>query len=175
MLALDTGIAGKVQMKKYVGLLLVSLLICLPAAADSSRPVGFCGAGPRLGLTVNPDQIHVGGQLDFGDLTPGLMIIPNLELGFGDHTTTVAPSFELDYRFRHNWSAWSPYLGGGFGPIFYSFEGGAGSDTRFGVYVEGGFSRQLTGKNLGRFFVEGKLGLGDAPDFKVTAGWMFGR
>jgi hypothetical protein len=27
----------------------------------------------------------------------------------------------------------------------------------------------------GHFFLEGKLGLADAPDFKATAGWTFGN
>jgi hypothetical protein len=163
-------------MKKHLGILILVVMIAGSAlAAGSERSFGFTGVGPRIGFTVNPDQIHIGGQLDFGDLTPGLMVLPNLEVGFGDHTTTVAPSFELDYRFRHNWLAWTPYLGGGLGPVFYSFDGGAGSVTKFGVYIEGGVSRQLTEKNLGRFFAEVKLGFADAPDVKFTAGWMFGK
>ena len=68
------------------------------------------------------------------------MMVPNLEIGFGDHLTTIAPSFELDYRFRSDWGVWSPYLGGGLGPIFYSFEHG-GSNTDFGAYVQGGIMK----------------------------------
>jgi hypothetical protein len=157
-------------------LMMIALfLLVVGSASASDRSAGFCGVGPRVGFTVNPDQIHIGGQVDFGDITPGLMMLPNLELGFGDHVTTVAPTFELDYRFRHNWLAWTPYLGGGVGPVFYSFDGGAGSTTKFGIYIEGGLSRQLTNKNMGRFFIEAKLGFADAPDAKFTAGWMFGK
>ena len=154
------------------------ILLCLLAfiavnARAQSRGSGFHGVGPRLGFTLNPDQFHLGGQLDLGDITPGLMMVPNLEIGVGDHITTVAPSFELDYRFRTNWSAWTPYLGGGTGPIFYSYAYGD-SQTDLGVYIQGGLSRRML-SNTGFFFVEFKLGLVDAPDAKFTVGWTFGK
>ena len=87
-----------------VAALLISLLISVTTFGNR-RPVGVHGVGPRLGLTVNPDQFHVGVHFDLGDLASNLMMQPNLEIGFGDHMTTVAPSFEVDYRFRSDWGA----------------------------------------------------------------------
>ena len=52
------------------------------------------------------------------------MMLPNLEISFGDNLTIIAPSFELDYRFRNDWGVWTPYLGAGIGPIFYSVKNG---------------------------------------------------
>ncbi len=160
-------------MKKTVIVPIIILLFALTAAAGT-RPVGFSGIGPRVGFTVNPDQIHLGGHIDFGEIAPNLMMVPNLEIGFGDDLTTIAPSFELDYRFRSDWGVWSPYLGGSGGPIFYSVKHG-GSDTQFGLYIQGGIMKGLTGRNTGYFFIEAKLGLVDAPDAKFTVGWTFGQ
>ncbi len=82
----------------------MSLVLSLSVFAGT-RPAGFRGIGPRLGMTVNPDQFHFGGHIDFGDLADNLMMMPNIEIGVGDNITTVAPSFELDYRFREDWGA----------------------------------------------------------------------
>jgi hypothetical protein len=160
-------------MRRIITSLVIILLFGLTASAGT-RSAGFYGVGPRVGFTVNPDQIHFGGHIDFGEIATNLMMVPNLEVGFGDNLTTIAPSFELDYRFRSDWGVWTPYLGGSAGPIFYSAKHG-GSDTKFGFYIEGGIMKGLSGENSGYFFIEAKLGLGDAPDAKFTAGWTFGK
>ena len=161
-------------MKKIIITSLLVGLLCGPAAFAGQRSAGFHGIGPRVGLTVNPDQIHFGGHIDFGDLAPNLMMLTNIEVGFGEDLTTVAPSFELDYRFRPDWGAWTPYLGGGIGPIFYSWDHG-GSNSEFAGYMQFGIGKGSAGSQSGHFFIEGKLGLGDAPDFKATVGWTFGK
>ncbi|OGC96169.1 MAG: hypothetical protein A2W25_07130 [candidate division Zixibacteria bacterium RBG_16_53_22] len=161
------------KMRKIITLIFIGLFLASTAVAGT-RPAGYYGIGPRVGFTVNPDQIHFGGHVDFGEIANNLMMVPNLEIGIGDNLTTIAPSFELDYRFRSDWGVWSPYLGGSAGPIFYSPEHG-GSDTQFGLYIQGGIMKGLSGRNSGYFFLEAKLGLADAPDAKFTAGWTFGR
>jgi len=162
-------------MKKIIITSLIFVLLCSLTAFGSKRPVGFRGIGPRVGYTINPDQVHFGGHIDFGDLAGNLMMLPNLEVGFGDDLTTIAPSFELDYRFRSDWGAWTPYLGGGMGPVFYSAKHGGGSTSKLGIYLQFGIGRGSSGSNTGHFFLEGKLGLADAPDGKVTVGWTFGN
>jgi hypothetical protein len=158
-------------MKNAITILIICLLFAVTAIAGT-RPAGFYGIGPRVGFTINPDQIHFGGHADFGEITTNLMMVPNIEIGFGDHMTTIAPSFELDYRFRSDWGVWSPYLGGGLGPVFYSFEH-HGSSSDLGAYIQGGIMKGLSGRNAGYFFMEAKLGLADAPDAKFTVGWTF--
>ena len=159
--------------KLLIAVLTIGLLCSLTAFANARTP-GFHGIGPRVGLTLNPDQVHFGGHIDFGDLAENLMMLPNVEIGFGDNFTTVAPSFELDYRFRSDWGAWTPYLGGGVGPVFYSHEHG-NSSSELGVYLQFGIGKGSSGSQSGHFFIEGKLGLADAPDFKATVGWTFGK
>lgn len=160
-------------MKKVILASLIIGLACSTPTLGNNRPTGFHGIGPRVGFTINPDQIHIGGHVDFGDLANNLMIMPNIEVGFGDDLTTVAPTFELDYRFRSGWGAWTPYLGGGIGPVFYSHKNG-GSSSDLGLYMQFGIGKGSSNSETGHFFVEGKLGLADAPDFKATIGWTFG-
>lgn len=162
-------------MRKFIvtSLILVGLIFSFFTLANA-RSSGYHGIGPRIGLTVNPDQFHFGGHIDFGDLANNLMMLPNLEIGIGENLTTVAPSFELDYRFRSDWGAWTPYLGGGIGPIFYSHKNG-GSSSDLGLYMQFGIGKGSSYSETGHFFIEGKLGLADAPDFKATVGWTFGN
>ena len=162
-------------MKKIIALsLMVGLLFTLPALA-SNRGAGYRGFGPRVGYTINPDQVHFGAHIDFGDLAGNLMMLPNLEVGIGDDLTTIAPSFELDYRFRSDWGAGTPYFGGGMGPVFYSAKHGGGSSSKLGIYLQFGIGKGSSGSESGHFFLEGKLGLADAPDGKITVGWTFGN
>ena len=130
--------------------------------------------GLLLSVTAIGNRRPVGVHFDLGDLSNNLMMQPNLEVGFGDNATTVAPTFELDYRFRSDWGAWTPYLGGGAGPVFYSTKHG-NSSSKLGIYLQFGIGKGSSGSQSGHFFIEGKLGLADAPDFKATVGWIFGH
>lgn len=154
-------------------LLLTTGLLLGLAVPDSASADGIRGIGPRLGMSVNADQFHFGGHIDMGDLSPRIMIQPNLEIGVGDNLTTIAPSFELDYRFREDWGVWTPYLGAGIGPIFYSPDNGD-NFTKLGLYMQFGVGKGSISNRASHFFIEGKLGLADAPDFKATVGWTFG-
>ena len=161
-------------MKKVLIMISALGLLCSAVGNANTRPAGFHGIGPRVGMTINPDQIHFGGHIDFGDLADNLMMLPNVEIGIGDNLTTISPTFELDYRFHPDWGVWTPYLGGGVGPIFYSFDNG-GSSSDFALYMQFGIGKGSAGSQSGHFFLEGKLGLADAPDFKATVGWTFGK
>ncbi len=160
-------------MKKSIVFAVILGLLCAAPAMAANRGAGFKGIGLRGGLTINPDQIHLGGHIDFGDIADNLMMLANLEAGFGDDITVIAPSFEMDYRFNSDWGKWTPYLGGGIGPIFWSTDGADGSDLA--LYLQAGIGKgSATGKS-GHLFIEGKLGLVDAPDAKFTIGWTFGN
>lgn len=157
------------------GVFAVLLTIALApvlARADAYTDVGFRGWGPRLGLSINPDQFHFGAHLDFGNFAQHVRFQPNFEVGFGDHMTLVAVNAEAAYRFRADWSTWTPYLGGGLGANFKKLDGGSQDwNSDLGVNALGGIERGLA--NGDRFFVEGKFSLNDIPDAKVTIGWTF--
>jgi len=148
------------------------------ARGDPETDVGFRGWGPRVGLSVDPDQVHFGAHIDYGMLSRHVRLQPNVELGFGDHVDLFTLNAEAAYRFSDRWDVWSPYLGGGLGANirrydndFYHNNGHDNSDTEVGVNILGGIEKGLS--NGDRFFVEAKFSLNDVPDIKVTVGWTF--
>ena len=153
----------------------VVALVLVPALAFADSNVGYRGWGPRLGVTSNPDQIHFGLHMDFGNFAEHVRFQPNFELGIGDGLTLAALNFESAYRFSSS-SAWSPYLGGGLGVNMWGSENRGlrdHTDTDLGVNLLGGVEKSLSDGD--RFFTEAKFGLDDAPDFKLTMGWTFFR
>jgi hypothetical protein len=144
-----------------------------PALAGPETDIGFRGWGPRVGVSLNPDQVHFGAHLDFGQFANHIRFQPNLELGFGDDVKLFTANAEAAYRFSAQWNVWSPYLGGGVGANIKSVD--VGNDTKthtdLGVNLLGGIEKGLA--NGDRFFIEGKFSLNDVPDAKVTVGWTF--
>ena len=142
-------------------LILLTLVMCLAAGAASAAQFGLRG-----GLTIDPDQFHVGGHVDLGPVIAPMRIVPNVEIGFGDNFTVVALTGDLIYDFGE--TPWS--LGGEIGMNFTDHDQG-GSNTDFGLSVLGNYRVGLSsGKTL---LLEAKLGLIDSPDFKFTVGWNF--
>ena len=142
-------------------LVLLTFVICLLASGASASELGF-----RAGLTVDPDQFHVGAHLDLGQVIPPLRLVPNVEIGFGDNATLIAFNGDLLYDFAD--TPWS--LGGELGMNYVDHDN-AGSNTDFGLSVLGNYRLGLnSGKTL---LLEAKLGLVDSPDFKFTIGWTF--
>ena len=139
------------------------------ALASTETDIGFRGWGPRVGLSLNPDQVHFGAHLDFGQFANHIRFQPNLEIGFGDDVKLFALNAEASYRFSAQWNVWSPYLGGGVGANIKSVDDE--SQTDLGVNVLGGIEKGLA--NGDRFFIEGKFSLNDVPDAKITVGWTF--
>jgi hypothetical protein len=143
------------------------------AVASPETDIGFRGWGPRIGLSVSPDQVHFGAHLDFGQFANHIRFQPNLELGFGDDVKLFTVNAEAAYRFSARWNVWSPYLGGGVGANIKSADDGNGNDsqTDLGVNLLAGIEKGL--RNGDRFFIEGKVSLNDVPDVKVAVGWTF--
>ncbi len=134
--------------------------------------------GARAGFTSGPDQIHLGAHAEVLELSPGLVFLPNVEVGFGDDQTVWALNGELTWAIdRGDWRGWRPYVGGGLGIFIVSFDrpdapadfDDSRSDVGLSALV--GISKLL---KLGhKFFAEVKVGLEDTPDVKVTAGLTF--
>ncbi len=159
-------------MSKKIVILVVALTLATSSLVAAPRTFGLHGAGPRVGVSIDPDQVHFGGHLDLGDFATRLMIFPSIEIGVGDDLTVVTPMFDIAYRFREDWGSWNPYIGGGVGPVFVSSDRGR-SDSELGLTVQGGIQKRLTSQS-GFMFLEFKVGLADYTDFKFTLGWCFG-
>jgi len=154
-----------------LGLILGGSGIALPAHAEE---IGYRGWGPRVGMTMNPDQVHFGAHLDFGNIGGHIRLQPNLEVGIGDDLTVLALNGEGAYRFSSEWDSWTPYLGGGLGLHVVGTEDGGlveESETQFGLSALGGIDKGLS--NGSRIFFEGKAGFVDAPEFKFAVGYTF--
>ena len=137
----------------------VLVLAAGPAQAETTW-------GPRAGMSFNPDQIVLGGHVQF-PIATSLYLVPNADLAFGDDLFTIGLHGDLAYRFQSE-SSVRPYLGGGFSYYNYDSDGG-GSGSETGVGVLGGVWLNANGSTP--FFIEGKLYFSDSmPDFKAMAG-----
>jgi opacity protein-like surface antigen len=159
---------------KLLALAVAALTLTSASLASAQSPTPSNEIGPRVGLSISPDQFVIGGQMNFPLQPAGLDISPNVELGVGDHATTIQLNADLDYHFSDAGPNWNPYVGGGLGMAFFSYNNdvGGGSDTQLGVNLLGGLRfRQKNGSHL---FTELRLGIGDPfPDAKVIVGWNF--
>jgi opacity protein-like surface antigen len=165
-------------MRKRVSLLTILIILTLSLVHPMSARAawGNYGWGPRVGLTVGPDQVHVGLHLIAGRFAERFSFQPNLEVGVGDHATLIALNADVAYRFYSSWDRWSPYAGGGISILrsdrnadrFDSRRSNARADL--GAAALGGIETTL--RNGNRMFIETKLGLTDAPDLKIAVGWI---
>lgn len=145
-------------------LILVAAVLVLSAGHASADTTW----GPRAGMSFNPDQIALGGHVQF-PIATNLYIVPNADVAFGDNAFTISLNGDLAYRFGTDGSV-KPYVGGGFSYFNYDIDvPGAGSVSETGVAALGGVWLNANGSTP--FFIEGKLFFSDSlPDFKVMAG-----
>lgn len=142
---------------------IVLLTLVLVMAAGSASAGQF---GLRGGLTLDPDQFHIGGHMDMGQIVGPMRLVPNIEIGFGNDITFVAFNGDLVYDFAD--TPWS--IGGELGLNVVDHKD-FDSQTDFGLSVLGNYRVGLSsGKTL---LLEAKLGLVDSPDAKFTVGWNF--
>ena len=152
--------------------LALAILVTLPAAASAAP---FAAFGPHVGFSSGPDQFVIGGHLQWGDVAPSLDFVPSVDLGFGDNLTLVSINGDFRYRLDTR-TTWQPYLGGGVGIHFWSYNndgpfGQDASSTEAGGHFLAG--ADVATQSNSRFFLELKLGFADSPDFKALAGWSF--
>lgn len=141
-------------------LILLVLVLCL--AASNVSAANF---GARGGVSLSPDQFHVGGHVDIGPIFQPIRFVPNVEIGFGDNITLVAINGDFIFDIPE-----APfYVGGEIGVNIFSYDNDLvdGSSSEVGLSILGGWNFN------GPWLLEGKLGLVDSPDFKVTVGYTF--
>lgn len=147
-----------------------SLLAVLALAPASHAEVW---GGVRGGFSFDPDQVNLGGQLEFDPVADNLYIVPSGELGLGDDAFTLSFNGDLQYRFQTQGKV-RPFLGGGLTLFFIDYDrnrfgssfGGDDSATDLGVSFVGGIMfRSGSGHPM---FVEARLALTDEiPDGKI--------
>ena len=157
-------------------LLVVGALALLPVIAQAASPT-VTAFGPRAGVSVDPDQLVLGGQLSLQEFAPNWSFDPNLELGFGDNQTVIAFNADAYYHLRLTGSDCRPYVGGGLGVNFISWDAPYGtrddSNTEVGLNAVAGFT--IPAGSGDHWFTELRFGLGDIPTLKIMGGYNFGR
>jgi hypothetical protein len=147
-----------------------ALLTPAVPAALSFAPQGIAAS---TGVSLNPDQFHAGLHVPLGrSWKPQFR--PVVELGLGNGVRLVSLSGDVLYHFEG--SRWRPYAGGGPGLSFIDVTDGVGQgdgvETRLvGVAVAGLAFAPRRGRH--GYFVEGRFGVGDAPDVRVAVGMSF--
>lgn len=139
---------------RRVGMLsVVSFALILVAAP------AFAGPGLHAGFSIDPDDFLIGLQYRH-PLAEDFTLVPSVEAGFGD-VTMIAGNLDLHYLLPLDTNL-APYVGGGITVNWFDFEDD--SETEFGGSILAGMSLNP------KFFLEGKVGLGDVPDFKLYVG-----
>ena len=133
----------------------------VPALASAQVAPGL-----RAGVSVDPDQIYVGGHLETEPIVERLVFRPNVEVGFGDNVTLAAFNFEFLWKFPQRRGPWAVYAGGGPAINLYHVRGRDG-DARPGFNFVGGL------ENRHGFFFEFKIGADNSPQFKFGVGVTF--
>jgi len=159
-------------------LLLAGAVVLLSFSAVAAHAANtVTSLGPRFGISVDPDQFVVGGQLSLREFAPNWSFDPSLELGFGDNQTDIAINLDAYYHMRLSGSDWRPYVGGGLGVDFVSWDEPFGvhdhSDTFTGLNAVAGFSVPMSSGS--QWFTELRIGIGDLPELKIMGGMNFGR
>ncbi len=164
-------------MSRVRALLAIVVLAALaPAAALAAGGGGaFIAWGPRVGVSLSPDQLVFGGQVTTHDIAPRVTLDPDVEFGLGDHQTVLAVNGDFHYHLTLEDSDWTPYVGLGIGVNFFDtdrpFPEHDLTETNVGLNLIAG-SVVPTG-STGQFFAEAKIGAGDIPSLKLIAGWNF--
>lgn len=130
------------------------------------------GVGGRVGVTLDPDQVHLGIHLDLGELAERVRVQPSVEIGFGNDITLVAVNPEVVYLFAKK-DKWTPYGGGGIGLNIVNRDfpsaGQDNTELEVGLNLIAGIETLVSSST--RLFFEGKFGVGDSPDFKAACGF----
>jgi hypothetical protein len=130
----------------------------------AARPAAAQSFGPRVGVSVDPDQFVFGGHYETKPLVEHITFRPNIEIGVGNDLTVTCFNFELTYHFPDSHS-WNVYAGGG--PALVLVNQGHHTDSG------GGFNLLVGIQAHEGLFGEVKAGMIDSPNFKFTIGYMF--
>jgi len=154
---------------------LIVFLTCFVFSSLNAKDI-VLGAGGRLGVTLDPDQVHLGIHLDLGELAERVRVQPNVEVGFGSDRTLVAVNPEVVYLFDKR-GKWTPYGGGGLGLNIVNRDRPSrdedNTELEVGLNLLAGIETKVS--NSTRLFFEGKFGVGDSPDFKAACGFTIRR
>jgi hypothetical protein len=137
------------------------ILMCGLWARPASAQVH---AGVQGGLSMDPDQVYVGGHIETAPLVDRVRFRPSIDVGFGDNVTLTAFNLDFVYGFPSR-GPWHLYAGGGPSVNFFR------SDSR--TDSDGGFNLLVGAQNRSGLFFEAKVGLASGANAKFGVGYTF--
>ena len=138
--------------------------LSLFSAATATPAQAQVGKGVQGGVSLDPDQVFFGGHVETSPLVDRLRFRPNVDIGLGDHVTSLGFNFDFTYAFTAN-RPWNLYAGAGPAVNWYDFDGGSTTD--------GGFNILIGAKQRQGMFFEMRIGMVDSPDLKFGVGYTF--
>ena len=152
-----------------------TVLLTAPPGADAGGPGRFA---VRAGVSLNPDQFHGGVHFDV-PAGSRLWLRPAFEFGIGNSVRLGALNVDALYGLGRG--RWRPYAGVGPGLNVIDVTSGVGEGRGVETEVVGSFvagvawggSGKASRPGRGRYLFEVRVGLGDTPDLKLTAGLSF--
>jgi hypothetical protein len=148
-------------------ILLLAAVACSAAASAATPPLGARGGYTNW---EGESQVHLGGHAKIGDIFPNVAFTPGLEVGFGSGLTVWSFNGDLYYRAtEYAQKHWQPYVGGSVALIHASADPGSDTDLGLSALLGAAYALESGNELLG----EVRLGLVDAPGFKLTVGITF--
>jgi hypothetical protein len=140
------------------------LLITLTASRAQADSLVW---GPQVGLSISPTQF-VFGLHAIAPITQSVDFAPSVDFGVGDEAFTIAANGDIHFNIVPE-SSLRPYVGGGI-TIYNINPSASGADgaTEVGGSILGGI--WLNHANSTSYYLEGRIGLGNVPDFKALIG-----
>lgn len=127
----------------------------------------------RAGAGINPDQFVVGAQTVLGHLfrPPSPRFAPSVDIGFGDNVTVI--TLNADFRVMVSPPKSNAFVYLQAGPTISIVDPKHGDgDTDIGLTISGGVNFPMGPSNF--YSLEGRIGVGDVPDFRILLGFQFG-
>jgi len=156
-----------------VGIAIAAIVAFAPAATAQaqSQARNLSSYGARVGFSLDPDQLTLGGYGVIPEIAPNVAFRPSADIGFGDDVLTLIGNADAQYMFTDVRGRAVPFFGAGVALLWYDVDN-RGSDTEVGVNIYGGVEVEMSGYKTG--VIELRVGLDDqTPDFKVTYGFGF--
>jgi hypothetical protein len=160
----------KNRITRIFALALAGLLAPAASVAGDLSPQAFAA---RTGISFGPDQFNGGLHLQLGTSSKP-QLRPSLDLGLGNGVRLLSLSGDVLFHFGRE--HWRPYAGGGPGVNFIDVTDGVGEADGLQAKL---VAHAVTGiswaprRTKHRYFVEGRIGVGDTPDFRVALGMSF--
>ncbi|MBD3299276.1 MAG: hypothetical protein GF341_11510 [candidate division Zixibacteria bacterium] len=149
----------------------VCFFVVIGLVAVGASPASALMAGPRAGVSFEPDQVVLGAQGKAGLLTKGVGFVPGIEFGLGNDQTVVSINgdFQVNLPNLPNTNV-SFYALGGPTVSYFSPDNGD-SDTEIGISLGAGMRVPIRAESS--YYIESRFGIGDIPDLKLIVGALF--